>query len=813
MMKLKKIFLLGFGVLFINITQAAFTDIDVTHPYFHGIEFLREEEIVKGFKIENGQNIFKPREIINRVEALKIILLSANKNINFDKNQAPSFPDVWKTDWFFPYVQTAFDAGIVKGFTDKKFHPAVQVNRAEFIKMLIETFDIEVKEKKRGEAWYSPYFKFANEFRILPKEGEASEFLTRGEAAEIIYRMVRVKKKDYQAPYLYSGFGKASYYNEGFAGKPTANGEKYNPLDLTAAHRTLPFNTRLKVCNIKEEDKCVVVRVNDRGPYHKSRILDLSEGAFSRLAVISTGVISVDFEIFSDPRDEAFAIPETLRPALNQASKEVVVPTEFSKLLRPENQPVDPKVENLKDKQSVLINQPYFRGESIGVIGEKFFPKIKLRTQIPQKVPQGLVMQLEGISTNEKKRYKRVTVFLQSQNTQKQVLFEGPVSGKNFSLPIYFFEDGKQNLGIIFDNQRESKIAEIEVVKPKRERRFPTQNINFKSELKLFLEPENQKVRAEWKSKPKRLTKLVYRQNKTKKGENIFESGISSFMFPYSFFNRFKQEDGILSIDVYQADSKNGTLEKQFTNWEKVDYQNYELIQGFKDLEKKSISIPNFKRYHRIKKTIKLKGKVLDKEMILSEHGYLTLPNGDVKKVNLVFQDGYFYFIFKPETQGKYIVEIIRDNGEILFNRAIYFNTFDVLPVLPNSELVVNTRNHTAVYNWINKLRAQQNKPKLNSDINIKNIAQEYAERMATENFLSHTDPQGGTTKERMKGSNTLSFGENLSYGTSLNLALSGLANSGSHRYNIISDRWTKMGVGISQNEEGHFYVVQIFAK
>lgn len=75
----------------------------------------------------------------------------------------------------------------------------------------------------------------------------------------------------------------ASYYHEG---QRTANGEKFNPLGLTAAHRTLPFGTRLKVCR----NGCVVVRVNDRGPFIKGRDIDLSLGAARAIGLTGVGV-------------------------------------------------------------------------------------------------------------------------------------------------------------------------------------------------------------------------------------------------------------------------------------------------------------------------------------------------------------------------------------------------------------------------------------------------------------------------------------------------------------------------------------------
>ena len=78
----------------------------------------------------------------------------------------------------------------------------------------------------------------------------------------------------------------SSWYGPGFHGNLTANGERYNQYDLTAAHKTLPFGTRLNVCY----KRCAVVRVNDRGPFHGNRDLDLSKGAADAIGLTNSGV-------------------------------------------------------------------------------------------------------------------------------------------------------------------------------------------------------------------------------------------------------------------------------------------------------------------------------------------------------------------------------------------------------------------------------------------------------------------------------------------------------------------------------------------
>ena len=84
------------------------------------------------------------------------------------------------------------------------------------------------------------------------------------------------------------GRGKASWYGPGFHGKRTASGERFDMNELTAAHRTLPFGTRLRVRNARNGLE-VVVRINDRGPHVRDRIIDLSKAAAAALDLLQAG--------------------------------------------------------------------------------------------------------------------------------------------------------------------------------------------------------------------------------------------------------------------------------------------------------------------------------------------------------------------------------------------------------------------------------------------------------------------------------------------------------------------------------------------
>ena len=85
----------------------------------------------------------------------------------------------------------------------------------------------------------------------------------------------------------------ASYYRQGFK---TASGETFHPNGLSAAHRTLPFGTLVRVTNLTN-DKDVIVKINDRGPFIRSRTIDLSVGAARKIGMVSAGVARVTLEI------------------------------------------------------------------------------------------------------------------------------------------------------------------------------------------------------------------------------------------------------------------------------------------------------------------------------------------------------------------------------------------------------------------------------------------------------------------------------------------------------------------------------------
>lgn len=135
--------------------------------------------------------------------------------------------------------------------------------------------------------------EFANSFAALPKP--ARNFDTPAGAVDITEIEIPVEPKP-AITLRTLGSGIASYYGKRFAGRLTANGERFNPQQLTAAHKTLPFGTLVLVTN-PNNGKSVTVRINDRGPYAHNRSIDLSRAAAEQIDLVSRGHGTVELSV------------------------------------------------------------------------------------------------------------------------------------------------------------------------------------------------------------------------------------------------------------------------------------------------------------------------------------------------------------------------------------------------------------------------------------------------------------------------------------------------------------------------------------
>lgn len=290
------------------IETAVFTDVDLGHSEYVALKYLKERGIIGGY----ADGSFKPGNLIYRVEALKMIL-EANDLINKDyiatnslggtdyktNMELITFTDIFKAQWYYPYLKKAVEMGVIGGYPDGTFKPTQVVNRAESYKMVMESDGIDFGEVLEAPFYdvsvYDWYAKYFNEGKLrqivyftMSNTVNPGRELSRSKFAELVYRYLRSKQG--------AMFGKGSYYADFFEGRGTASGEPYRAAELTAAHLTLPFGTIVKVTNL-ENGNSVTVKINDRGPYITGRVIDLSRTAFEAIAHPGQGVIYVEYEI------------------------------------------------------------------------------------------------------------------------------------------------------------------------------------------------------------------------------------------------------------------------------------------------------------------------------------------------------------------------------------------------------------------------------------------------------------------------------------------------------------------------------------
>ena len=175
-------------------TQEPFTDISEDHPHYDAIEFLRKNNIVRGY--QDGS--FKPDNRINRAEFVTLItnpfFLQGEKmhdciaENNMQEDEYIFFPDVRRGAWYEQEVCIAKVKDLVNGYLDGTFKPGMPIIFVEAAKIVSNTFALNVREE--GDVWYEPYVTELGERNAIPMSVRTlNGLLTRGEMAEILFRL------------------------------------------------------------------------------------------------------------------------------------------------------------------------------------------------------------------------------------------------------------------------------------------------------------------------------------------------------------------------------------------------------------------------------------------------------------------------------------------------------------------------------------------------------------------------------------------------------------------------------------------------
>ncbi|MBI4129066.1 S-layer homology domain-containing protein [Candidatus Peregrinibacteria bacterium] len=175
-----------------------FPDVPLSHPAYESIEYLARKGIVGGYP----DGTFRPEQTMNRAEFTKIIvgtlfpaldvegcLPSLPSELRFTRTLV--FPDVARHQWFAKYVCKAKVAGIIEGFPDGTFRPALTINFAEAAKILVSGFKLSLPASfPAADPWFRPFVEALGEHHAIPLSVHTpDQRLTRGEMAEMVYRL------------------------------------------------------------------------------------------------------------------------------------------------------------------------------------------------------------------------------------------------------------------------------------------------------------------------------------------------------------------------------------------------------------------------------------------------------------------------------------------------------------------------------------------------------------------------------------------------------------------------------------------------
>lgn len=181
-----------------NEQERIFSDISTNHQNYEAIKFLKDENIVSGY----SDGTFKPDNSVNRAELLKILIESRVSNFDSETYNLNCFPDIFKGQWFTPYVCYAKERAWIKGYADGRFKPSQSVTKAEAVKIVLNAFGFSIPNTATKTSfmdvfltdWFAPFIQVAKDNGFL--EETTSTYgpnleMSRAGMSELIYRVLQ----------------------------------------------------------------------------------------------------------------------------------------------------------------------------------------------------------------------------------------------------------------------------------------------------------------------------------------------------------------------------------------------------------------------------------------------------------------------------------------------------------------------------------------------------------------------------------------------------------------------------------------------
>ncbi len=722
-----------------------FSDVPPDNQYFEAISALEQRGIINGF----SDGTFRPNHPVVRAAALKIVLLSAGVELSGVATKDP-FPDVPRHEWFAPIAKKGRDIGIVKGDGNGYFLPSKNVSRSEALAMLFRTNGDSLKDPIKKPfsdvpltAWYAKYFSAAKNSGLLQSNPvQPDHLLTRGELSDLTYRFFRGDWNSSETR------GKASYYGNQFEGRTTANGEKFSNAEFTAAHRTLPFGTRVRVTNA-DTLQSIVVRINDRGPFADGRIIDLSSAAFQALAPLSRGVIPVSLQVVPESTPLGYA----QECAIPEVKKSIAIDA----------------------YDNVILDQPLpdtFRKNEVYVVSGKV---------VGDSIPE------------------IVSIFYGTEDGKR--LFRGETKGDTFSIPVSFPEEGKFLFSVLAGQSGHSNAETVHVKSLECE---PNTDMVTSPPTDLFAQVQDGDTVFSWTDSVNNLFRLEF----TQEGKTVefFVFDKKKFFPPPTAFEYFSE--GLASVKIWGSQAEGDAFHRR-SSWKGGEDQkifiskrvsrhdnlisNVSLSDQFSLGESFAFSGTTERPLDRKALIVDPNENIIEVEMTVSGNSFSgkfkpTLLGTHIVEINQ--SDGITLFVGASVPKGT--LPLLPDFFDI--DTEFRDNPDKIIPDNKISETLLRL---------VNRERRIRQLSLLKEDPSLTNLAQFRADDMCERKYFSHIDPDGKGAKDYRVLYNVQTYvAENIVKDMSVERSHERLMRSPAHRASIIDPGHSRVGFGYCRPDD-----------
>jgi uncharacterized protein YkwD len=687
-----------------------------------------------------------------------------------------AYSDVSSTSRYAVAIDWLSDAGVIKGYPDGSFLPQNPVNRAEFLKLALESSDIpadvteptvftDIDEK----AWYAKYVRKAYAEGWIQGYGDGTfrpqNPISKAEGLKMIGEM-----QEWELPPL---------SDDGPFGDTLA-GQWFTPyIAYAKTHNFLEESGRFFIPDAlftREKTAEVLFRTS-------ASALNGSETYYSRFALIPPPA-PAETEAPSAP-----AVPET-------GEEETVAQNDFT--------PV-----------------PYSTAPA------DFFEDVTLTEPFPNTFYLNELYYFEGTS---RKSGDKAFVFLIPEGVNDSGSYINHVADMDngrFRIPVYFRAAGNYRLGLIPGNSGESKVINISVLSALPAKTADIANLAPSSPQISY---GHGKSTVAWDGNGNGLIRVRIAQA-TRSVTFIFRQGISAFDLPYAEFKGFGEGTTEITVEGTKLASEKPL--KISGSWKKSGTTTFTAVNHEFTENDTSLKISSLPETYSDGQSIYFSGT--NSAEIFAEAA-VTKPDGTVEMIGMTSASPYgsYYssdtipaggtFTFRHRTsfvKGTYFIEINGTDGEAVLNYPVYLkNTIPLAPDFvdlasyeetePASTL---TDMRAKLLKLINADRTAAGLKSVANDAQLNNLAQLHSEDMVNRDFFGHINPDGESPEDRrIEFGYPAPVGENLAQAPTISYAHQGLMRSGIHRMNILDPAWKIVGLGIAEGNDGYLFFTEEFS-